>query len=256
MDRYLHDPDPMGSPPACNTSIPTSARSDAWDPESIRHIEQKSETSSNSEKSSGSRNMNRGNQRGGRGESRGGRGGNRTYSGSSGSSNGQYNPNRPTLKAASGPQSSQAPHTRMAVPEQPPGRVETPLTSVKQLSSFNLNGHSINETYIARTSATSTPSPAKPPVTSPPRQVTRASPQHGGNRPRYNSADHRNSQRPILRGGAQHWAHYQEAKFRLSGIPKNYWTKDVYNAMSSFGTVFRIDMVTGTRDNAAYVVFR
>jgi RNA-dependent RNA polymerase len=192
--------------------------------------------------------MYRGNQRGRHGKYRGDRGGDRTYSDSSGSSNGQYNPNRPTLKPALGSQSTQTLHTRMGTPEQLinlPARVDSPVTPVKQLSSFNLNGHSINETYVAR-----------PQITSPSRHVTQASLQYGGNRPHYNSVDQRNSHRPTLSGGAQNWAHLQEEKIRLSGIPKQYWTKDLYHAMSSFGTVFRIDMVPGTRDNTAYVVFR
>ncbi|KAI4629730.1 uncharacterized protein J4E87_002916 [Alternaria ethzedia] len=257
MDRYLHDPDPMGSTtPALNTSTPTSLQSYTLNRDPVQHSEQKSETSSNSEKSFGSRNMYRGNQRGGRGENRGGRGGNRTYSGSSGSSNGQYNPNRPTLKPASASQSSQAPHTRMPTTDQTPGSVNSPVTPVKQLSSFDLNGNSINETYIARSSTTPTLSPARSPIISPPRQATRASPQYGGNRPRYNSAGQPSSQRSILRNEAQHWAHRQEVKIKLSGIPKSYWTKDVYDALSSFGSLFRIEIVTGTRDNSAFVVFR
>ncbi|KAI4936303.1 hypothetical protein J4E85_001632 [Alternaria conjuncta] len=257
MDRYLHDPDLMGSTtPAFNTSTPTSSQSYTLNREPVQHSEQKSETSSNSEKSFGSRNMYRGNQRGGRGGYRGGRGGNRTYSGSSGSSNGQYNPNRPTLKPASASQSSQAPRTLMTTMEQIPARVDSPVTPVKQLSSFDLNGNSINETYIARSSTTPTTPSARSPIISPPRQATRASPQYGGNRPRYNSAGQRSPQRSILRNQTQHWAHYQELKLRLSGLPKSCWTKEVYQVMASFGSVIRIEMVTGTRDYSAYVVFR
>ena len=248
MDRHLLDQYPIDSTPALNTSCSTSARSYTPGREPIQHSKQKSETSSNSEKSFGTRNMYRGNQRGGRGGYRANRGGDRTYSDSSGSSNGQYNQNRPTLKPALASQSTQALHTRMKTPEQlinSPARVDSPVTPAKQLSSFNLNGHSINETYVARS-----------PITSPPRHFTQASPQYGGNRPRYNSVDQRNSHRPTLSGRAQNWAHLQEEKIRLSGIPKQYWTKDVYHAMSSFGTVFRVDMVPGMRDNTAYVVFR
>jgi len=241
---------------AFNTSTPKSSQSYTLNREPGQDSEQKSEISSNSEKSFGSRNMYRGNQRGGRGGYRGGRGGNRTYSGSSGSSNGQYNPNRPTLKPASASQFSQAPRTPMTTMEQIPARVDSPVTPVKQLSSFELNGNSINETYIARASTTPTPSPARSSITSPPRQATRASPRYGGNRPRFNSAGQPSPHRSILRNEAQHWAHRQEVKIKLSGIPKSYWTKDVYDALSSFGSLFRIEMVTGTRDNSAFVVFR
>lgn len=247
----------MGStPPAFNTSTLTSSRSYTLNSRTVQHGEQKSETSSTSEKSFGSRNMYRGSQRGGRGGYRGGRGSNRKYSGSSGSSNGQYNPKRPTLKPASASQSSQVQHTCIATTEQTPARVDSPVTPIKQLSSFDLNGNSIKETYIARSSTTPTPPSERLPIISPPRQATRASPQYGGNRPRFNSASQRSSQRPVWRNEAQHWAHHQEVKIKLSGIPKSYWTKDVYDALSSFGSVFRIEIVTGTRDNSAFVVFR
>ncbi|KAI4956156.1 hypothetical protein J4E91_000367 [Alternaria rosae] len=166
MDRYLQDPDPMGStPPAFNTSTLTSSRSYTLNSRTVQHGEQKSETSSTSEKSFGSRNMYRGSQRGGRG----GRGSNRKYSGSSGSSNGQYNPKRPTLKPASASQSSQVQHTCIATTEQTPDRVDSPVTPIKQLSSFDLNGNSIKETYIARSrmetlslQVKTIPSPANP----------------------------------------------------------------------------------------------
>ncbi|KAG9187748.1 RNA-dependent RNA polymerase [Alternaria panax] len=259
MDRYLLDQDAADSTPVSNTSTPISPRPYNLCREPIQHSEQKSETSSNSEGSFGTRNMYRGNQRGGRGGYRGGRGGSRTYSDSSGSSNGQHNPNRPTLKATASEQAIQAPRARMKTPEQlinSPACINSPVTPVKQLSSFDLNGHGINETYIAQTHTGSTPPTMRPPTTSPPRQVTRASPQYRGNRIRYNVADQRSSQRPISKDGTRHWAHHQEGKIKLFGIPKSCWTKDTYHAMSPFGTVFRIDMIAGTRDNTAYVVFR
>jgi RNA-dependent RNA polymerase len=256
MDPSRLDQDLIDSTLVFNSRNPTSS---TLGREPIQHSEQKSETSSNSEESFNSCTMYRGNQRGGRGGYRAGRGSNRTYSNSSGSSNGQYNPNRPTLKPTSNSQSTLALNTRIATPEQlvdPPARVDSPVTPIKQLSSFDLNGYSINETYIAKNTTGSTPPTARSPITSPPRQVTRASPRYGGDRPRYNPADQRNSQRPVLRGGSQNWAYNQEGKIRLSGIPKNCWTKDVFHAMSAFGTVFRVDMVSGSQHNTAYVVFR
>ncbi|KAL1796909.1 hypothetical protein ACET3X_005449 [Alternaria dauci] len=259
MDCHFLDPDPTDSTLTFNTDTSISTRPCTLDREPIENSEQRSEASSNSEKSFVARNMYSGNQRGGCGGHRAGRDGNRTYSHSSGSSTGQHNPNRPTLKAKSSSQSTQDPYTRVATPEQlvnPPDRMESPVTPGKHLSSFNLNGHSINETYIARKRTDSKPPTARPPIVSPRKQITQASPRYGGNRPRNNSADQRSSQLPTLRDGAKHWAHYQEGKTRLSGIPKNYWTKDVYHAMSSFGAVFSIAMVPGTRDNTAYVIFR
>jgi RNA-dependent RNA polymerase len=147
----------------------------------------------------------------------------------------------------------------MATPEKlinPQARVDSPVTPVKQISALDLNGHSINETYITRPGAIPNPPAANSPKTSSTRAVTRGSPQHGGNHLRYNSASQRNPQRPILKDGGHNWAHRQEGKIRLSGIPKSYWTKEVYHAMSLYGSVFRIEMIPGTRDNTAYVVFR
>ncbi|CAN9278218.1 unnamed protein product [Alternaria alternata] len=259
MGRYLLNRGPTDSTPTFNNNTPTSTQPYTLDRQPTGNIEQKSETSSNSERSFVARNMYRGNQRSGPSGYRGGRGGDRTYSDSSGSSNGQHNPNRPTLKANTGSNFTQVPQNRVATPEQlanPSASVKSPVTPVKQISSFDLNGHSINETYIAGTRTGSNPPIMRSPITSPSRQITRASHQYGDNRPRYNSVDQRNLQRPMLRDGAQNWAHNQEGKIKLSGIPKNYWTKDVYRTMASFGTVFSIDMVPGTRDNTAYVIFR
>ena len=42
----------------------------------------------------------------------------------------------------------------------------------------------------------------------------------------------------------------------IFGIPKHQWTKDVYFAMSIHGTVTKIDMKQGSRDNGAWVVFQ
>lgn len=259
MDRYLLDQGPTDSNPAFNTNTSTSTQPYTLDQQPTGNSEQKSETSSNSERYSATHNMYRGNQRSGSSGYHGGRDAHRTYSDSSGSSNGQHNPNRPTLKANPGSNSTQVPHNRVATPEQlanPSARVESPVTPAKQLSSFDLNGHSINETYIAGTRTVSKPPIIRSPIASPSSQITRASRQYGDNRPRYNSVDQRDSQRPMLRDGAQNWAHHQEGKIKLSGIPKNYWTKDVHRTMASFGTVFSIDMVPGTRDNTAYVIFR
>ncbi|KAF1947306.1 RdRP-domain-containing protein [Clathrospora elynae] len=260
MEPFQYNPGSVSSTPTPHNNTPR--------PQHHRHAtsqiagqtlqersEHKSETSSNSGSSFRSRNMNRGRgsyQRGGRGGSRGGRGGNRAHSNSSGSSNGQ---DRPALRPSSAPQADQG---RIATPEQPnrdaPAQIDSPVTPVKQQSSFTLNGCNITETYTARTST----------ITSPPRQVTQASPRNGSqdspqnglNQPRYSQGSQRPLPRPIMRDGAQHWAYHQEAKIRVLGLPKGYWTKEVYQALSLYGRVVRVEMVTGTHSNNAYVVFQ
>lgn len=64
----------------------------------------------------------------------------------------------------------------------------------------------------------------------------------------------RNLHRSILKSEA---AHCQESKFKLLGLPKTCWTREVYQAMSSYGNVFRIEMETSRSGSYnAYVVFR
>src|SRR4051794_19116571 len=70
---------------------------------SSKHSEYSSESSSNSGASLENPIMTRGYQRGGSGGHRGSRGGGRTLSNSSGSSDQQFNPNRPTIRPSSTP---------------------------------------------------------------------------------------------------------------------------------------------------------
>ncbi|KAF2132226.1 RdRP-domain-containing protein [Dothidotthia symphoricarpi CBS 119687] len=57
-----------------------------------------------------------------------------------------------------------------------------------------------------------------------------------------------------LKSDGKHWARLQEYKVKVLGIRKSYWTNDVYDAMSQYGTVVRIEIQTGGRDNNAWVV--
>ncbi|USP82601.1 uncharacterized protein yc1106_09875 [Curvularia clavata] len=70
------------------------------------------------------------------------------------------------------------------------------------------------------------------------------------------SDSQRSVHRSILSGPASHWAYCQESKFKLLGIPKNCWTSNVYQVMSAYGNVFRIEMEPLGRESNAYVVFR
>jgi RNA-dependent RNA polymerase len=265
MEPYRYNPDFVDPTSTFVSTIPTQAPYQPASPHVARvipqqHSERLSETSSNSETSFRSQNMNRGygNQRGNGGGYRGGRGGHRAYSNSSGSSNGQYNPDRPTLKPSSAPpraqQPPQVPQARIATPERPlqaPARVDSPLTPAKEQSSFTLNGNTINETYVPKPS-TIAASPR--PTPSPPRPSTQASPRYQNNRQHYSSGGQRPSPRPITRDIAPQWAYEQEGKVKLSNIPKGCWHKEVYQALSLYGNVTRVDMESNTHN--AYVVFQ
>ncbi|KAE8824620.1 hypothetical protein PTNB85_09384 [Pyrenophora teres f. teres] len=211
----------------------------------------RSDTSSNSEVYTRSHNMHRGNHRGGRGGSRGGGQNSRAYSNSSGSSNGQHNPNRPTFKRPSIPSTSQA-----SQPLQAPRPVGLFAAPAQQQSYVDSNGHSINETYIERSSTSSDSPTKKLSVKGPSRLPNQASPRHGHPHQRYSPGGQNNSPKPTLKDGSQHWFYNQEEKIKILDIPKAYWTKDIYESMSSFGAVFRIDIEIGAHTNNAYVVFR
>ncbi|CAO2657263.1 Nn.00g033890.m01.CDS01 [Neocucurbitaria sp. VM-36] len=207
-----------------------------------------SERSSITSSDSG-RSMDRGNngyQRGrdrGRGGFRSDRGGNRTYSSSSGSSNG-YNSHRPTLKPSPPLQGRITPPEQSA---QTPAQIASPASPVMRQSSFTLNGQHINETYTARPYALGSSSS---------QQYTPSSPVRGQNRHRNHPTSQRLTHRPVIRNNEDHWVYQQEMKVKLTGMPKNCWTKDVYLALSPYGTVVRIEMQQCALDNNAYVTFR
>ncbi|KAF9698680.1 hypothetical protein EKO04_002950 [Ascochyta lentis] len=168
------------------------------------------------------------------------------HSTSSGGSNRQSGHTRPVIRPSSTPVS------RVRTPEQSnagPSQVGTPPGSVtpgSEQSSFTLNGHQIRETYKPRPSAKSNPTQPSSPIS--PVVKDRTSVQRSGNQYVLN--------RPLIRNTPSHWALKQEFKVKLLGIPQQYWTKDVYLAMSKFGTVTKIDMQTGSRDYNAWVIFQ
>jgi RNA-dependent RNA polymerase len=189
--------------------------------------------------------MNRGNGGYQRGGFSGGRGGNRTYSSSSGSSNGQHSYNRPVLRPAS------ATRGRVTPPDQinrSAARANSPFTPSKEQSSFIMNGHSISEKYTpSRSRDTSSPGAYTSPSSPTP---TRGN--YGGNTPGHQYT----VQRPVTRHGDSNWAALQQDKVKIVGISKSCWTKQVYQAVSQYGTVVRIDVEQGSRDNNAYVSFQ
>jgi RNA-dependent RNA polymerase len=220
------------------------------------HITLSYHTSASSGALFGGRNlnsMNRGNggYHRGRGRGRGGTVGsrdNRAYSSSSGSSSGQYGYNRPVLNDVSASRGHVTPPNH-ANPG--PARAGSPVTPVREQSSYTLNGHSINETYTPSGSGSII-------ATTPPRShITPSSPtptrgNFNGNTPGGRGA----TLRPITRNGQSNWAVLQEYKIKILGLPKSYWTKAVYKAMSQYGTVVRIEMEPGSRDNNAWVTFQ
>jgi RNA-dependent RNA polymerase len=218
------------------------------DPATLKYSEKNSETSSNSTTPSGRRKMNgaRGSpQRRGRHGSGGGRGNSRAYSNSSGGSN-----DRPILRPMSAPLITQPSPERVLRPNmshQAPPQVDSPVTPVKQHSSFTLNGNSINETYTARLSTHTTTPPRPIPPTQP-------SPRTENSRSRNSQGEQRLPQRPITKSRENNWAYEQERKVKLCNIPKGCSTKEVYQAISVYGNVVMVDIEPGTCN--AYVVFR
>lgn len=62
--------------------------------------------------------------------------------------------------------------------------------------------------------------------------------------------------RVIPRIGNQNWAYPQELKTKILGIPRGFWTKDVYEKLSGYGTIVRIEMHKGAMDCCAWVTFQ
>jgi len=125
-----------------------------------------------------------------------------------------------------------------------------PQTPSRQQSFFELHGNQINETYTSRSSPLS--SPSKPVMHLSPSPSPRS---HILQR-RHSPGNYSTTHRPIVRPAAQHWAYHQEAKIKIHGLPTSKWTKDIYQAMSSYGNVVRIEMQPGQRENNAWVIFR
>ncbi|KAH9868719.1 hypothetical protein J1614_007791 [Plenodomus biglobosus] len=169
-----------------------------------------------------------------------------TYSTSSESSSGYLNHNRPILRPVLTPWDATV--TPEPVPSTAPIGKDSASTPVKQESFFILGGNQINETFVPRPSPLSSPSKL---ASRPPPSLRRHIPQQ-----RTSSGGHNASPRPVIRGGEKHWVYQQEAKIKISGLPKNQWIKDVYLAASRYGNVSRIEMQPGSRDNNAWVVFQ
>jgi len=210
---------------------------------------------------------NHGHQRGGRG-GRGDRS-NRKHSNSSGSSNVQQN--HPTLKPSSALQGHKTPPVQF---NEGAAQIGLQMSPIKENKSFTMNGYQINETYkpwprtFMSPPGQSTPAPLNGhqinetynpwPGTfmSPPGQSTPAPPTIRSNHHHINSGNQHKLDKSTTKKNKNHWAYLQEYKVKIMGIPESCWTKDIYDIMSSYGTVVRIDMQTGGRDNNAWVVFR
>ncbi|KAF2273695.1 RdRP-domain-containing protein [Westerdykella ornata] len=74
---------------------------------------------------------------------------------------------------------------------------------------------------------------------------------HTGDSPRASPANH-----PIARLSKQHWAMEQELKIKISGLPKGFWTAEVHEWLASRGNIVRIEMIPGSADCGAWVVFQ
>lgn len=212
------------------------------------------------------------------------------YSSSSGGSNRPAGQARPVIRPFAKPVS------RVRTPEQSNtvlDQIDSPTvpdTPGSERASFTLNGHQIRETYTPRLSVNTSPpksessaslaigsmstrpSPAaSPPTASSPtarsptaRSPTASSPiakilgtragRNGDPLPRLDSQPTFKSS--ITRNARLHWALKQEFKVKLLGIPKHFWIKDIYFATSKFGTVTKIDIQPGSRDNNARVIFQ
>ena len=173
-------------------------------------------------------------------------------SSSPGGTNGHAHLDRPVIKP------SASPANRVKTPEQPHtthGRADSSTSPGKpnrEHSSFTLNGQQINETWKPRTSAFAVPAQLSPPM-SPAKMTNRpllcADTQHASDGK--TSRNHHHS----------HLTSQQESKVKILRLPKQWWTQDVYHAMSRFGTVVRIEMenssqTNGNRDNNAWVSFQ
>ncbi|KAH8727001.1 RNA dependent RNA polymerase-domain-containing protein [Phaeosphaeriaceae sp. PMI808] len=215
------------------------------------YSERSSENSPNSVASFNSRtgsNMNHRNgnyQRGGRGDRnrrRGGRGGSRTYSGSSGSSGGQVH-NRPVLRSSSATE-SQA-NTSYSH-HQDSAQANAPVTPTRNNRTLTMSDYTIHEFHTAREN-TSTLSRAS---------STPSTPTSRNDRSRNTPDGSRVMHRPIKGNKTRDWAHRQEHRIKLLGIFKTSWTKDVYQTMSQYGHVVRINIQPGSYDNKAWVTYR
>jgi hypothetical protein len=63
--------------------------------------------------------------------------------------------------------------------------------------------------------------------------------------------------KPVTSGYAQkNWAHHQEFKIKVLGLPRGCWTQTVYEVLSKHGKIVRIEMQLGSMDCNAWVTFQ
>lgn len=57
-------------------------------------------------------------------------------------------------------------------------------------------------------------------------------------------------------GGDGNWAHHQEFKIKVLSLPRSCWTQTVYEVLSKYGKIVRIEMQPGSIDCNAWVTFQ
>jgi RNA-dependent RNA polymerase len=177
----------------------------------------------------------------------------REHSSSSGGTNRQARLGRPVVKPSSSPVNRVTPEQSHTTYGRSDSSMSPGRPNREEHTSFTLNGQQINETWKPRPNAFTGPAQLPTPMTMSSAKMT---------------------SRPLLRAETQHawdgqtphnnhsqWASQQESKVRVLCLPKHWWTQDVYHAMSRFGTVVRIEMENGSRnngnrDNNAWVSFQ
>jgi hypothetical protein len=169
-----------------------------------------------------------------------GRGGRRTYSHASDHSGSPASRNRsqPILRSTTG--------QSYALP--PKRRTGTSAVSLDhEHRNHSINGNNIKETFRPRSKAyASSQSSSKSP-----------SPSKGSSRSRHGISGTQDTQAmPLVKRSNDSWALDQDARLRLVNIPKEYWMKDVYFAVSRYGTVVKIEMIVGSRGNDAIVILQ
>jgi hypothetical protein len=169
-----------------------------------------------------------------------GRGGRRTYSHASDNSGSPASKNRsqPILRSTPG-QSYALP------PKRHTGTSAVPLNHEHR--NHSINGNNIKETFRPRSKAyASSQSSSKSP-----------SPSKGSSRSRHGISGTQDTQAmPLVKRSNDSWALDQDSRLKLVNIPKEYWMKDVYFAVSRYGTVVKIEMIVGSRGNDAIVILQ
>jgi RNA-dependent RNA polymerase len=60
----------------------------------------------------------------------------------------------------------------------------------------------------------------------------------------------------LTRGNNSNWAYHQELRIKVLGLPRGCWTRNVYEDLSKYGKVVRIEMQAGSMDCNAWVTFQ